>query len=208
MILYGYCIAIVLLLLFSAMIAVRGFRVGSTIKAGKVDKFCFRIGLYERHDTNYIEVDGQTVKVTDYEHFIVRGNSMSDFGIRDGQEVYVRPYSADEKLTINTYPIIAFEIINPVFLDSRYKLRKFVSYIDLSSVNWEEVYEAKKNRIRPDVSKHDFIEMCTTKASKYSEKDRGDNNFVLSETYDEECKKHLYSLHPVNTIHAAVKYIV
>lgn len=208
MILYVYCIAIVLLLLFSAMIAVRGFRVGSTIKAGKVDKFCLRVGLYGRHDTDFIEVDGQTVKVTDYEHFIVRGNSMSDFGIRDGQEVYVRPYSADEKLMIRTYPIIAFDIIKPVFLDSRYKLRKFVCYIDLSSVDWEEVYERKKDRIKPDVSKHDFIEMCTAKASKYREKDRGNNKFVLSETYDEECKKHLYSLHPVNTIHAAVKYIV
>lgn len=161
------------------------------VKAGKVTKLCHKDKRVFGSLPN--EVNG--VRLSTYEKMYVQGNSMNKYNIHDGQVIYVRPFSEEEKSAISTYPVLVFTIINKQHSDDAdYKLRKFVGYI--TNDNWEEVYNTYKQRIH--VSKDIFIEQCSKKYST--------GKFVLSETEDNG--KILYSLHPVETVYGKVEYVV
>ncbi len=201
-----FIILFVLLMGTSAGLVLLGFVRLETVKAGKVSKTCPRVVFMNRRDNGRITVDGRTIDVSGMLHLAVCGNSMRDYDIWDGQEIYAQRIVDDaDKRNINDYPVVVFDIVKAKFYDSQYKLRKFVGYgcLDYSDDDWEAIYEKNKARIK--INKEEFVRKCLVKAENLKSQDVS-CDVVLSETYDEEAGKHDYSLHPVNTVFAIVEY--
>ena len=170
-------------------------------KAGKVDKFFWKYKLSSCKIPKEIKCGNDTIVVSGLNHLYVYGNSMKDYNILNGQYVFVDPYKTMyEKQSIETYPVLVFDITEQK-IQSKYKLRKFVCYINLNNVDWNAVYTDCSSRIR--VSQKDFIQECIKKGS--SLKNKG-SKYILSETFDEEKERYSYSLHPVECLYAKVKY--
>ena len=170
-------------------------------RAGKVDKQIIRYRLQRI---------GKIDNVEGLNAFAVSGESMRDFDIHDGDVVYVHQYNDEEKYAINTYPVLMFSIDGMRVSDSRYKLRKFVSYInDIQSENWSTFYESNKERLETKISKDDFVKMCNEKVDKL--KKRSDKSydmneqFILSETHED---RYLFSLHPTKSLYGKVCYAI
>lgn len=176
-------------------------RLFEVVRAGKVNKTTARYKIRRQKKCR---------RTASLEPYIVCGESMRDYDIHNGDMVYVQTFKPAEKDRIVTFPVLMFAIKDMGCLKSRYKLRKFVSYIDnLQCCDWGNVYERHKDRFEGKIGKEDFCNMCREKVSKLS---AGQNNpaatekpvrYVLSETREE---KYLYSLHPVDTVYGKVCY--
>lgn len=179
-----------------------------TVKAGRVTKHCPRFVFCSRNESGKILVDGQVVDVSHMIHLSVCGNSMKDYGIVDHQEIYATAFTSEkEKEAIADFPVLVFKITNAPFYDSQYKLRKFIAYgdIDNTEKNWGDIFDKNKEKIK--IEKADFISRCIAKASKLAS-DNIKGHVALSATYNEDDGFYDYSLHPVDTIYAAVEYAV
>ena len=75
-----------------------------------------------------------------------------------------------------------------------------MGYVD--NENLKDLFVSKQDRIK--VSEDVFVSQCEEKLRKLRLKDS--SRLVLSETYDEDQKAILYSLHPVTTIFGKVEY--
>lgn len=171
------------------------------VKAGKADE------LHPREKSTFgklptmVKVNGVRVDLKDDVEMLVCGNSMQEYNIHDGQRIYVKECKDEsEKMNIKTHPVLVFRITQKTIEnDADFKLRKFVGYLD-EQPDWNQVYEQYKNRIHID--KDTFIAQCEEKYKKTSDKE----NLVLSETYSEEKKVILYSMHEADTIYGKVEY--
>lgn len=170
-------------------------------KAGKVTKFCRKEKRVLGYMPNNIRVNGVKIDLSKDDKMLVSGNSMQYYQLFDGQRIYVKRLSDGEKGKITTYPVLVFSIMdNPDQDDARFKLRKFVGYIDTDE--WSVIFNRLKDRIR--IPQADFINQCATKYAKIPREDR--SHLVLSETFDEDKGSIFYSLHPVHTIYGKVEY--
>ena len=175
----------------------------STVKAGNVLKYCpatkCRVGSKPRQ----IQVNGAYVDVSSLEQLVVCGNSMHDYRINNGQTVFVS--RINDKESISAHPVVVFNITNAPSHQSKYKLRKMVSYAEGYDQDWNVIYREDNNRIR--ISQNDFVTMCQNKVKKMQEAGIVNERFIVSETYDEDLHEYRYSLHPVSTLYAKVKYV-
>lgn len=175
----------------------------STVKAGNVLKYCpatkCRVGSKPRQ----IQVNGAYVDVSSLEQLVVCGNSMHDYRINNGQTVFVS--RINDKESISAHPVVVFNITNAPSHQSKYKLRKMVSYAEGYDQDWNVIYRENNNRIR--ISQNDFVTMCQNKVKKMQEAGIVNERFIVSETYDEDLHEYRYSLHPVSTLYAKVKYV-
>ncbi len=184
-----------------ALFLLLNFNTLPVVKAGKVTKFCSKTKHVFGDMPNSIKVNGVKIDLSKDEKMLVNGNSMKDYNLFDGQRIYVKRLSDDEKREIATYPVLVFNIVdNPKANDAEYKLRKFVGYVD--SDNWRNIFDRFRERIK--ISETDFVNQCTLKYAKIPLKDRG--HLVLSETFDEDKASVLYSLHPVTSVFGKVEY--
>lgn len=197
----AYIIIIFLLLLSPLFSILSRVRFKQTAKAGKVSKFAWGIKLaYDMPKT--IKCGDSVISVANLKSLYVHGNSMKDYQILDGQYVFVKPFDSEkERASIKTCPVLVFNITNAK-IQSKYKLRKFICYVDVENIDWESIYKNNQERIR--VSKGNFIDTCTKKAGKLNQKNG--HNYILSETFDEEKEEYAYSLHHVSTVYAKVLY--
>ena len=67
------------------------------------------------------------------------------------------------------------------------------------------IFSKFENRIKSD--KQTFVDECSRKVNKLK-KVSIEGDLVLSETYDEPTKQHLYSLHPVKSLFGKVRYAI
>lgn len=173
-------------------------------KAGKVSKFYWKYKLLLRKNPKVIECDGEKVDVSSYKGLYVYGNSMKDYAIHNGQEVFVSEYTTEQqKMSIQDYPVLVFHIYN-MKCQSPYKLRKFVGYVENpAAMNWRKFYNQFKGRIK--ISESQFISECQKKQGKLKE---SEEQYILSETYDEDTCCYRYSMHPVSSLYARVVYAV
>ena len=179
-------------------------------KAGKVSKFYWRFQVVSPTDVTNVKLQGTRLNLAKFVILYVYGNSMKDYGIQSGNRVLVKKFAHEnEKSQISEFPVLVFIITGfKSLIQSRYKLRKFVAYVTLdhnSEEKWGSIYDVYQERIK--VSKQEFIDMCTRKASKMKCSDCT-NNCVLSETYDEDQETYSYSIHPINTMYGTVEYAV
>ncbi|MBR4854251.1 MAG: hypothetical protein IKU88_05940 [Alistipes sp.] len=197
----AFFVIISILLLSPLLSFILDLRLVLVAKAGKVDKFFLRYKLSSCKIPKEIKCGNDTIAVSKLSHLYVHGNSMKDYNILNGQYVFVEPYNTTEaKQSIQTYPVLVFDITEQT-IQSKYKLRKFVSYINIDNVDWINVYTENHSRIK--ISQEVFVQECIEKVNKL---DHSDPNYILSETFDEEKDRCSYSLHPVKTLYAKVKY--
>ena len=176
-------------------------------KAGKVNKFCWKYHVATSQSIDEIAVGNERIDVSGLKWLYVYGNSMHKYGIKSNQQVLVKPYTENEKSNISTYPVLVLTISKQIF-DSDYKLRKFVGYvsnIEQSEEFWASIYDKYATRIK--ISKNTFISDCMKKVGKMPVKLRS-GDLILSETYDEEKQREVYSIHEVSTIYGQVKFAV
>lgn len=170
------------------------------VKAGKVTTLCREKCAVFGDIPSSITVNGVKMDVSKDLKMLVNGNSMKNYHIFDGQRIYVKTMTDDEKGHIKHFPVLVFHIVDGIKGDAKYKLRKFVGYV--TDNNFKELYATYQGRIK--VTMETFIGQCTPKYSKLREK--YSEKLVLSETYDEDRNIVLYSLHPVSTILGKVEY--
>lgn len=170
------------------------------VKAGKVTKPCKEIKRIFGYMPSMISINGIKRDVSKDLQMIVCGNSMQNYNIYDGQRIYVKAMEDEEKNQITRYPVLVFHIVNGELGDAKYKLRKFVGYVD--NENLHDLFVSKQDRIK--VSEDIFVSQCGEKLRKLRLKESV--RLVLSETYDEDQKAILYSLHPVTTIFGKVEF--
>lgn len=171
-----------------------------SVKAGKVTKLCKEKTWVLGTIPSVVSINGVKFDVSKDLKMFVFGNSMKNYNIFNGQCIYVKEMSEEEKSEIKRFPVLVFHIVDGIKGDAKYKLRKFVGYV--ANDNFKELYQAHQDRIKVPVET--FIEQCTPKYNKLREK--YSEKFVLSETYDEDKDEVLYSLHPVSTIFGKVEY--
>lgn len=170
------------------------------VKAGKVTKPCKEKKWVLGKMPSMIKINGVKRNVGKDFQMLVCGNSMKNYNIFDGQRIYVKIIEGKDKGEIKRFPVLVFHIVNGAEGDARYKLRKFVGYVD--DDNFKDLYETYRDRIK--ISEESFWAQCTPKFEELRKKSAG--KFVLSETYDEDKDTVLYSLHPVDTILGKVEY--
>lgn len=197
----AFFVIISILLLSPLLNFILDLRLILVAKAGKVDKFFWRYKLSSCKRPKEIKCGNDTIVVSGLDYLYVYGNSMKDYNILNGQYVFVEPYSTmDAKQSIQTYPVLVFDITEQK-IQSKYKLRKFVSYIRIDNTDWANVYAENRSRIK--IPQEIFISECVEKVNKL---DNVNLDYILSETFDEGKGRCSYSLHPVETLYAKVKY--
>ena len=170
------------------------------VKAGKVTKPCKEIKRFFGYMPSRISINGMKRDVSKDIQMIVCGNSMQNYNIYDGQRIYVKTMGDEEKNGIVRYPVLVFHIVNGEPGDAKYKLRKFVGYVENDDLR--NLFLALQNRIK--VTEDVFVSQCADKLKRLRQKNQG--RLVLSETFDEDKNAIFYSLHPVNTILGKVEY--
>lgn len=170
-------------------------------KAGKVTKPCRATKRIFGYMPSFIKINGVKIDVSEDTQMLVCGNSMKEYRIFDGQRIYVKPLSENEKYNIQKFPVLALEIVdNPIENDAKFKLRKFVGYAP--NEDWGCFYEAYRHKMK--ISKADFVQQCSKKYEKMQNRDK--LPLAVSETYDEDRGGILYSLHPISVIYGKVEY--
>lgn len=192
---------IVLIVVVQIYMLVENTRIVEVARAGKVDKSTNRYRLQR--------IENNNEKTKSLSVFAVCGESMKDFDIYDGNVIYVKPFKDEvEKRAINTYPVLMFSISGIRKFESRYKLRKFVSYVNgVQETDWGRFYDEHKDRLTK-IERDDFADMCTRKVDSLKECGKliGDDTlYILSETYE---GRYLYSLHPIGSLYGKVCYVI
>lgn len=182
------------------------------VRAGDAQKNVPVVKVVDCVKKDCIEVEQVKVNIQNLKALFVRGNSMRDYQITDGQTVYVERFTSEaQKQAINTFPVLVLKLQKKnIFLRlfvSQLKLRKFICYInDIEGENWEAVFDAEHDRIRLD--RVEFVNVINHKIVEM--KERGEYvagcQYALSETYDEDAGRYSYSLHEVSKIYGKVKY--
>lgn len=172
----------------------------TVVKAGKVTKLCKEKSIVFGSTPSEININGVRIDVSKDTKMLVNGNSMKNYNIFDGQRIYVKPMTDEEKQEIRHYPVLVFNIVDGMKGDAKYKLRKFVGYV--RDNDFKTLHETLHERIKVPVGT--FTSQCAPKYNKLRE--RYSETLVLSETYDEDNDTLLYSLHPVSTIFGKVEY--
>lgn len=197
-----FSIAFPIMIIGMLTLLVMNIQTLSVVKAGKVTKLCKEKCIVFGDTPSSININGVRIDVSKELKMLVNGNSMKHYHIYNGQRIYVKEMSEEEKSEIKRFPVLVFHIVNGMKGDAKYKLRKFVGYV--TDDNFKELYMTLQDRIKIPIET--FIEQCSPKYNKlrntYTEK------LVLSETYDEEKDTILYSLHPTSTILGKVEYAI
>lgn len=197
---------IILIAISQLLILYLSLRQVNTVKAGNVLKYSpakkWRVG----GKLHYIKVKGVVVDVNPLEQLIVCGNSMRDYHINNGQTVFIELYDNNGRGSIKTHPVVVINITNAATDQSQYKLRKMISYADGYNQNWNKIYEVNHDRIH--VSQEEFENVCKEKVRKMQQSGTVEERLIVSETYDEDMHAYRYSLHPVSTLYAKVRYVI
>lgn len=203
---FNFSVIISIIMVSMILILALSIRLQLTVKAGKVTKFCGKYALSAYTKPGKVILGDRIVDASSMEILRVRGNSMKDYGIRSNNQVYVCPYKNDlDKENIDTHPVMVFTITDHNILDSMYKLRKFVSYVDLHEVDWHQVYLLHEPGTRIKIGEDVFVKRCLEKAQ--NEEIRNLDRCILSETYNEVSGEYEYSLHPISNLYGKVCYV-
>lgn len=203
---------IVSILLFIVSILLRT-PYSPTVKAGDVNDFHYKCGI-SRQKPKYINDNGNIVDVSKLSMYKVRGESMKYHGIQDGQYVLTKTLSNEEKENLKENSVLMFSV--PVDnttlfskirskLDSAFKLRYFICYVDVQSAEWGIIY--RDNGIEKDLSFEEFESRINERLAELKDKGTESNKLILSETFDRKKQSVRYSLHGIQHLDGIVEYV-
>lgn len=162
--------------------------------------------------------NGNIIDSTDYEIFIVSGNSMKFAGICDGDAVFVNRLYGRDKFTITNSPVLIFEIDRMIESNCdckvpvEFKLRKFIDYIKGCSSFSDWFEELKSKNTHPElIENKEMLEQKFNKCVEiYRQYNPNCDDFllILSSTFNVEQDIISYSFHPIKFLYGEIKYIV
>ena len=182
------------------------------VKAGEISKLPSLTATINNLDEKIFVYNGEKQNISDYDIFVVDGESMAQNGIHTGNGILVKKLYGEQKLQLYGFPLIVFEIDpnrkkyrNPeveLSVEPEYKLRKFVAYFKCGAdieADLQRILEI--NPLLAD-NKDDIVERYKN-AIKYYE---GIDQLIISST----CRDGAigYSFHPVKYLIGEVKYII
>lgn len=180
------------------------FPIRRRAKAGTADKYVFGRTVARR--LSKVSVGDLYVDASDYEQMVAAGDSMQDYNIHNGDSILVSPYDAQGKLHIKRYPVLAIKLRGPMKpFDSDIKLRKFVGYT--ANKDWGTAYDRYIDRVKPTVSRDDFIASCAKSYGKHQFALTEATPAVLSETYEVDSHRYHYSVHPAENVYGKVVFV-
>ncbi|MBR6227705.1 MAG: hypothetical protein IKQ79_05330 [Bacteroidales bacterium] len=180
------------------------FPICQRVKAGTADKYVFGGTVARRMPK--ISVDEHYYGTTCYKQMVVAGDSMQDYNIHNGDNIFVDPYDDQGKLNIKRYPVIAITLREPHLpFDSGLKLRKFVGYV--GNDDWGAAYDRYISRVKKTVTREKFIASCKKSYNKHPFPLENSNSGIISETYDVESCSYHYSVHSVGLVYGKVMFV-
>ena len=185
------------------------------VKAGSPS--CIRPTTVAMKSINYKKyvVNSTVINPSDFEIFIVGGESAQLDEIHDGDAVFVRRIFSQNKLSLNAGTIIVFEIdkniLNiPTNTDIEYKIRHFIDYVKIS-VPFDEWFDTIDKDKYPVEDQKEFIrekyEQCK-KSYMCGLDHHGDLVLAFSSTYDTIKRGMSFSFHPIKFLYGKVEYVV
>ena len=144
--------------------------------------------------------EGKEVRVSDYDAFVVDGNSMEKNGIHSGDIVLARPLEGEERLNINKDTILVFTYTTKDDTCSKgYKLRQFIDYIkmdeDIDVKLWCESHSILEETA--------FLE----KYNKAKNREHRDSNvYICSKTWHAGMLS--YSFHSIVNLWGKIEYCI
>jgi len=145
---------------------------------------------------------GVRIRISDYEPFVVEGESMSMANIHSEDIVLVRQLTGEDRLHLQKDNIIAFtyEVKDDKTGTKGYKLRQFIDYI--------EDINAEMN-IEEWCKKHNIVERTTfqEKLQKAQERPKKDSEmYICSKTWHDG--KLDYSFHSIVNLYGKVEFCI
>lgn len=202
-----FAIVVSTLLLLQVIAILLRIQIVYTVKAGSKDSYHLCFGLNAKKQ-DYITVNGEKKNISSLTRLLVRGNSMKDFNISNGQTVFVERLSKSASSSICDHPVLVFTLKEEKYpLDSTYKLRKFIAYQNLKNVDWHIVYNTYRERIYID--EEAFVSECKSRRDILKKEDPNfSKKYILSATFLEKENRYHYSIHNVDTVFGQVKYVL
>lgn len=178
------------------------------VKAGDVGEKCHKYTVVSKQHIKKLLVDGKYISTDKLKKYIVHGNSMSPYGVKDGNLVYVMPSDSSALESEKRYPIVLFEYDVDSKYDCDIKLRKFLEFIDINNIDINTLYKQYG-------SKHVSLEQFTDDIQdrilkiKEDENDTSGQKYILSVTYlyKKLPATYHYSIHNANKVRGIVKYV-
>lgn len=200
-------IFLLIMLLMQIVVLLVGVEKIAIVKAGDVEDVCSATKWGVNLKMDKIMVKGCSVSTEGLEQFCVHGASMQPFGINDGQMVFISKKGLDKLRTEqNFYPIVMFKYDLEGATESGFKLRKFLTFVDLRKINIDELYQKYGKYLSQEAFKKE-IEERIEKIKREDSQLRG--NYILSIThkYKQNPTIFHYSLHSVDKLYGIVKYV-
>lgn len=184
------------------------------VKAGEISKLTSLVATINNLECKIFVYDGQKQDISDFEIFVVSGESMAQNGIHTGNGILVKKLYNEQKFKLTGHPLLVFEIDTErkkyrtpgVALsdDIEYKLRKFVAYfrcdIDFD-VELDAIAEQNQDILLRE--NRDKILSKYEGAIKYY---KGIDVLLMSSTWHDG--KIGYSFHPAKYLVGKVEYII
>ena len=200
-----YIIAFIVAFAFQCWLLTTSLNIFKIAKAGNVEDFYGIYAIRQSIPKHFVKHNNEAIDISRFERLCVRGNSMKNYNINNNSIVLIEKFLDSDKFNINSYPVLVFNLDpkNKIIgkFDSRYKLRKFIGYIDGMAA--DGLYNKYKDRI--DCPKEEFVKCITEKLSSIQD---NKNRYVLSETYNERKGKNQYSVHKADSIYGKVRYAI
>lgn len=182
------------------------------VRAGDISKDCALRTYASDFQNKTFVFNGESIDPSDYIIFIVRGESMSNYNIHDGDAVFVKRLSVSERYSLKDNPVIVLEIDHTVRCTGcyssadEYKLRKFIGYIGCNDTIDNIVAEYPYLSISTETI-NDKLTKCKDEYNISDENRQANILFTLSETKYEDGTIG-YSIHPIINLFGTVKFIV
>jgi hypothetical protein len=144
---------------------------------------------------SYFEHEGEKIDANKYKLLVVDGNSMSRFGIKNSDIVFVDEYKDS---FYKESPVLVLNVTPNGENKIKYKLRKAIDFYDCT-----ELFDVwVKNH--PELNAGELYEKYEKEHAKIEECKRSGCRLLVSETTKDG--KPYYSFHPESRIYGKVKY--
>lgn len=182
------------------------------VKAGEISKLPSLTATINNLDEKIFVYNGEKQNISDYDIFVVDGESMAQNGIHTGNGILVKKLYGEQKLQLSDSPLVVFEIDpdrkryrNPnaeLPVEPEYKLRKFVAYFkcgDDVDADLQRMLE-----VNPSLAdkRDDIVERYKNAINYY----QGIDTLIISSTWRDGAIG--YSFHPVKYLFGRVEYII
>lgn len=168
------------------------------VAAGRSENHC-RFSVSNSY-ANVIDKNGNNISIINLQRMKVAGNSMSKFGINNGDLIFVSKYS-----NVDDSSIIVFKVKED-FYKSQYKLRKVLHTFLVEDVNHIDIRRLFDGCNNVDIDYTVFSSDIQKRIDELKKSNKLINGQYVVTTSMNTDKSFHYSMHHVNTIYGQAKY--